>query len=335
MDNYPSSHDEQHDVEAVARFFAEVDEFIAQSMVAVHHAVEYCLVALLSNGHVLIEDVPGTGKTSLAHALARSLGLQFRRVQFTPDLMPSDILGVSIYRSHDERFEFQPGPIFTQVLLADERNRATPRAQAALLEAMQERQVTVDGVSHQLPAPFFVIGTQNPRDLDGTYPLPNAELDRFLIRVAMPYPEPDDEKQILAQFASMPLQTGTTMERTGTEEATELSKLQEAVLGVVVDPTMVDYLHRIVGATRADERISLGASPRAGLHLMRAAQALAAIRGRRYVLPDDIKELASPVLTHRLALAADALYLGQTTAGIVQEILEATVVPLADEPEVD
>ncbi|MCS6901314.1 MAG: MoxR family ATPase [Polyangiaceae bacterium] len=286
-------------------------------------AIELLLVGLLSGGHMLLEDVPGSGKTTLAKALARSLSMQFSRVQFTPDLLPADILGSTILRPGDGTFSFQPGPIFTNVLLADEINRASPRTQSALLEAMNEAQVTVDGQTHPLPSPFLVIATQNPVDFQGTYPLPESQLDRFLLRFALGYPPPEAELAVLfAHQTAPPLEAlGPVMDR-----ATLLA-MQAEVRRVEVREPVARYLLRLVVATREHPEIELGVSTRGALAYFRAAQARAFLAGRSYVSPDDVQRLAGPVLAHRLALGAQARYGGRSGLTFVQEIVSRTPVP--------
>jgi MoxR-like ATPase len=290
--------------------------------------VEQLLVAVLCGGHVLIEDVPGVGKTVLARSLAASLGCEFRRIQFTPDVLPSDITGSSVYNQRTSDFEFRPGPVFTQVLLADEINRATPRAQSALLEAMEERQVTVDGRTLPLPRPFLVLATQNPIELEGTFPLPEAQLDRFLLRLPLGYPSADDEVAILERF-EQDGGPGPVRPATGPEQIAELVRLRGLV---EVHPEIRRYVVAIAGATRDDERVALGASPRATLALHRAAQARALLRDRRFVLPDDIKALAPVVLPHRIVLTAQARLRGQSAAGVVDDALSEVPVPVEEEP---
>jgi MoxR-like ATPase len=258
--------------------------------------VRLALVALLADGHLLLEDVPGVGKTMLGKALARSLGCQFSRVQFTPDLLPGDLIGVTVYREREGRFEFQPGPLFAQVVLADEINRATPRTQSALLEAMQERQVTVDGETRRLGPPFLVIATQNPHEFEGTFPLPESQLDRFTLRVNIGYPDRETERAILSQHRS-----GEPVESLpAVLSPSEVLALQERTRSVQVDPAVADYLLDLVEATRSHPDVVLGASTRASLALYRAAQALALTNGRDYLVPDDVKALAVPVLAHRI-----------------------------------
>jgi MoxR-like ATPase len=283
-------------------------------------------VALLCRGHALVEDVPGTGKTILARATAASLDLRFRRIQCTPDLLPSDITGVRVFHQHSGSFEFQPGPVFTNVLLADEINRATPRTQSALLQAMEEGEVTVDGLPQSLPRPFLVLATQNPIEFEGTFPLPEAQLDRFLLRLSLGYPEGSDEIGIVhAQARGHPVaQLGPVL------AADELLLLSGFIADVYMHPDLERYLLRIVHATRRHPALLLGASTRATVGLYRSAQALAALRGREYVAPEDIKEMAPPVLMHRLVLRPEELIRNVSAHAVVAQILEETHVD-ADE----
>ncbi len=287
-------------------------------------AIDLAIIALLCRGHILVEDVPGIGKTTMSKALAQSLGCTFTRIQFTPDLMPTDVLGVNFYNQKSGDFEFRPGPIFGNVLLADEINRATPRTQSALLEAMQERQATVDGVTMVLESPFMVMATQNPIEMEGTFPLPEAQLDRFMVRVKLGYPSPDEESDILLRFErdSIPPEVDAVTERQ------ELEGMQDAVTTVRVDDTVREYIVQIVQASRGSEALSLGASPRAGLALYKTAQARAAIGGRDFVTPDDVKELAESVLSHRVIPTSTSRLRGRTAELIVEEILTAVPVPI-------
>src|SRR5881392_3366397 len=269
---------------------------VERVIVGKHHEVRLALVALLCRGHLLIEDVPGTGKTVLAKAIARSLGCTFRRIQFTPDLLPSDVTGLSIYNQKTSEFEFRPGPIMSQVVLADEINRATPKTQSSLLECMEERQATVDGTTWAMPDPFLVIATQNPIEYEGTFALPEAQLDRFLLRLRLGYPAPSEEIVILdEQKRQHPLD-----ELEVVCSVDELRGMQSAIRDIYVDPTVADYIVRLVGATRVHPDVYLGASPRGSLNLYRSAQAFAAMEGRDYVIPDDVKSLAVAILAHRL-----------------------------------
>jgi MoxR-like ATPase len=267
--------------------------------------VERAVITILARGHLLIEDIPGVGKTTLARALARAIGAQFRRVQCTSDLMPSDLLGVNVYQSAERRFEFKPGPIFTHVLLADEINRATPKTQSALLEAMSERQVTVDGVTHRLEEPFLVIATQNPDDNAGTYPLPDSQLDRFLVRTRVGYPSAAVEKALL-----LSRKEDTAEDVVAAVSLEALVRAQHEIDHVVVDEAVLDYAHAIVSATRQHEAISVGVSPRGAKAFLRAACARALVHGRAYVIPDDVSEMAVPVLAHRVRLMGSDVSLG-------------------------
>ncbi len=290
-------------------------------------AVRLAIVTLLAGGHLLVEDVPGVGKTTLAHALARSLDCSFQRVQFTSDLLPSDVIGLSVYNQHDGRFEWKPGPIFASVVLADEINRTTPKTQSALLEAMAERQVTVEGVTHALPQPFIVIATQNPIEHHGTYPLPESQLDRFMLRLRVGYPSADDEKQILRDREhAEPLDDVQAV-----MSGQDVLELQAAVSEVSVDDAIVDYLMRIVTATRSSEMLDLGVSPRGTLALFRAGQALALTEDRIYCIPDDIKRLVIPVFAHRLTVSSrysSAMRRSEEAEAVLREIMKTVSVPL-------
>ncbi len=290
-------------------------------------AVRLAIVTLLAGGHLLVEDVPGVGKTTLAHALARSLDCSFQRVQFTSDFLPSDVIGLSVYNQHDGMFEWKPGPIFASVVLADEINRTTPKTQSALLEAMAERQVTVEGVTHALPQPFIVIATQNPIEHHGTYPLPESQLDRFMLRLRVGYPSTDDEKQILRDREhAEPLD-----EVQPVMSGQDVLELQAAVSEVSVDDAIVDYLMRIVTATRSSEMLDLGVSPRGTLALFRAAQALALTEDRIYCIPDDIKRLVIPVFAHRLTVSSrysSAMRRSEEAEAVLREIMKTVSVPL-------
>ncbi|MDP9383033.1 MAG: MoxR family ATPase [Chloroflexota bacterium] len=285
--------------------------------------VELALIALLSKGHILLEDVPGVGKTVLAKSLARSLGVNFKRIQFTPDLLPSDVTGVSIFNQKTAEFEYRPGPLMAQVVLADEINRATPKTQSALLEAMEEQQVTVDGASYPLPQPFLVLATENPIEYEGTFPLPEAQLDRFLIRLSLGYPDKQDEISILeTQHDVHPL------ERLGqVVDAAEFAEAQDVVRQIYVDRLVSEYIVSITTATREHDDVYLGASPRGSLGVYRAAQARAAVHGRDYVTPDDVKAVAVAVLSHRLILTASARMRQVSTESVLSNILARVAVP--------
>ena len=301
-----------------------VRDAVQQVIVGKDNAINLAIVALLCRGHLLIEDVPGLGKTTLAKALAASLHCDFGRIQFTPDLMPADVLGVSIFNMRDSEFEFRKGPIFTQVLLADEINRATPRTQTALLEAMQERQVTMDGETRALPDPFLVMATLNPVELEGTFPLPEAQLDRFMVRVELGYPTHEEESNIIERFSA----GGANPETPAVVTREELRQAQESISRVTVEPSLRDYLLSIVEATRKHEALHLGASPRAAIAMYNASQAWAAINGRTYVLPDDIKQVAVPVLAHRVMVSPQAGLRGRGGGNVIRELLETTEVPI-------
>lgn len=297
---------------------------IGRVIVGKEETVTLALVALLSQGHLLLEDVPGIGKTTLAKALARSLGCEFRRIQFTPDLLPSDLTGLSVYNQKTQDFEFRPGPVLTQILLADEINRATPRTQSALLEAMQERQVTVDGNTIPLPRPFFVMATQNPIELEGTFPLPEAQVDRFFMRLKLGYPSADEESLILKRYE----QAEPLEDLQPVIDNVTLNAMQKDLQKVRVEDSIRDYVVAIARATRAHSSVELGVSPRGTLYLYHAAQAFAATEGRDYVLPDDVKYLTPFVLTHRLILGAQTRLRGRTTEDILKEIVEAVPAPV-------
>jgi MoxR-like ATPase len=299
-------------------------ENIQKVIVGKDEPINLALVAVLCEGHILLEDVPGIGKTTLARALAVSLGCTFRRIQFTPDLLPSDVTGLSWFNQKMGEFEFRPGPIISQVVLADEINRATPRTQSALLEAMQERQVTIDGVTRLLPRPFLVLATQNPVELEGTFPLPEAQVDRFLLQIAIGYPDEAEEAAILERFRlADPL---PDLEAVTTPE--EVTALQAQRRQVRVESTVRDYIVKIARATRSHNEIELGASPRATLSLYQSAQAWAAIQGRDFVLPDDVKYLAPHVLTHRMMLSSQAQLRGRRPEELVSAIVGTVPVPV-------
>jgi MoxR-like ATPase len=290
-------------------------------------SVRLAIVTLIAGGHLLVEDVPGVGKTTLAHALARALDCSFQRVQFTSDLLPSDVIGLSVYNQHTGTFEWKPGPVFANVVLADEINRTTPKTQSALLEAMAERQVTVEGITHPLPAPFIVLATQNPIEHHGTYPLPESQLDRFMLRLRIGYPDEAAEKQILRDRENQdPLDALEPV-----MHASEVIELQESVAAVSVDDALVEYLMRIVAATRDSEMLDLGVSPRGTLALFRAAQALALTEERSYCIPDDIKRLVLPVFAHRILVStrfSSSLRRSEEAEAVLREIVRTVSVPL-------
>ena len=296
---------------------------VERVMVGKGEAVELGVIALMCQGHALIEDVPGVGKTMLARSIARSVGCSFKRIQFTPDLLPTDVTGVSIYNQQTRDFEYRAGPIVSQIVLADEVNRATPKTQSAMLEAMDERQVTVEGVTHRVPSPFMVMATQNPVEYEGTFPLPEAQLDRFLVIIRLGYPTIEEELEIVErQQMAHPIDTLTPV-----AEADEVVELQRAIREIYVDTLVKQYIVSLVDATRSHPDVALGASPRASLALFRGGQAVALIRGRDYVLPDDVKALAVPMLSHRMIISAAARMRGVDSSEAVETILEQTAIP--------
>ncbi len=310
-------------VQSIAR---RIQDNIARVIVGKTQTIELLLVALFTQGHVLIEDVPGLGKTMLAKSLARSLGCSFQRLQFTPDLLPSDITGVSVFNQKTGEFDFRPGPIMAQIVLADEINRAGPRTQSALLEAMEERQVTVDGVTRLTPSPFLVLATQNPIELEGTFPLPEAQLDRFLLRISLGYPDGDEEREILRRFRDAdPLNELAAV--AGGEEVLALGK---ACRAVYVSPAIETYILGLARATRNDSSVALGASPRGSLALYHTAQALAAIGGRAFVTPDDVQAMIAPALAHRLIPSNQSRLRGKAVADILNEVIARVPVPVEE-----
>lgn len=307
-----------------AKVIAEtIIENVEKVIVGKRPEVRLALIALICAGHTLIEDVPGVGKTVLAKSIARSVGCSFKRIQFTPDLLPSDVTGVSVFNQKTSEFEFRPGPIVAQIVLADEINRATPKTQSALLEAMEERQVTVDGVTRKLPRPFLVMATQNPIEYEGTFPLPEAQLDRFLVRIRLGYPNSIDEIEIIErQIHSHPVE-----ELDQVAEVSELLQLQRETQDIYVDTLVKQYIVNLVGATRTHPDVYLGASPRGSIALFRTAQAHAMLDGRDFVSPDDVKSLAESALAHRIIPTASARMKNVNSTSIVSEILEQTAVP--------
>ena len=309
---------------AIREVAERVKANIKRVIVGKDDVLDLVLVALLSDGHILIEDVPGIGKTMLAKSISKSIGCEFRRIQFTPDVMPSDISGINYYNQKSGEFEFRPGPIVANIVLADEINRATPRTQSALLEAMEERQLTVEGVTQALPRPFLVLATQNPIELEGTFPLPEAQLDRFFMRISLGYPEEDDEDEVLTRFEdSSPLD-----ELGAVVTAEELVRLSAMVPRIYCEPSVRRYVVQLVQATRKHHAFELGASPRGSLGLYRGARALAALRDRDYVLPDDVRFLAPYVLTHRTILNSQSRLRGSDASAVVQEIIGSVAVPV-------
>ena len=312
---------EQHD--SARELAQKIIENIEKVIVGKSRAVELGVIALMCEGHALIEDVPGVGKTMLARSIARSVGASFKRIQFTPDLLPTDVTGVSIYNQKSGEFEFREGPIIAQMVLADEVNRATPKTQSAMLEAMDERQVTVEGITHSVPRPFMVMATQNPVEYEGTFPLPEAQLDRFLLIISLGYPTIEEELEIIErQQIAHPIES---LEPVAT--AQEVIDLQRAIRSIYVDDLVKQYIVNLTDATRSHADISLGASPRASLAMYRGGQAIALIRGRDFVLPDDVKDLAQPMLSHRMIVSPAARMRGVSSQDVVEIILEQTPVP--------
>lgn len=308
----------------IADTIARVRENIRKVIVGKDEVIDLALVAMLCEGHVLLEDVPGTGKTTLAKAIAVSLGCSFSRIQFTPDLLPSDVTGIYYFNQKNQEFEYRPGPIMTQVLLADEINRATPRTQSALLEAMQERQVTVDIATKHLPRPFLVLATQNPIELEGTFPLPEAQIDRFIMRLSVGYPSEEHENDILLRFErENPLDTLEPVVDPETVRA-----MQREVRTIKVEQSVREYVVKVARATREHEEVDLGASPRGTMALYHTCQALSALRGRTYVLPDDVKFLAPHVLTHRILISPQTRLRGRRPDEVVAEIVNTVPVPV-------
>lgn len=308
----------------LATFASQVFTNVEKVIIGKREQMELLLVAMLCQGHVLVEDVPGTGKTMLARSMAVSMGIDFKRLQCTPDLLPNDIIGVHIFLQHEGRFEFQRGPVFSNILLADEINRATPRTQSALLEAMQERQVTIGGETRKLPIPFLVLATQNPVEYEGTFPLPEAQLDRFLLRVSMGYPAEEDERQILrSQRKAHPIES---LEKV--VDGHDLPTLSQQVADVHVDESLENYILKIVQSTRNHSDLALGASPRGSLALYKTSQALAALQDRDYIIPDDIKRLTPAVLAHRLILKPESQLRGRTAESLLTDLMTEIEVEL-------
>jgi MoxR-like ATPase len=312
-------------VERIQSFAEQVIANVEKVIVGKRKAIEMVLVAMLCEGHVLIEDVPGVGKTMLARSVAASLGISFKRLQCTPDLLPNDITGVSVFNQKTQEFEFRPGPAFVHILLADEVNRATPRTQSALLEAMGERQISVDGVTYPLRRPFIVLATQNPIEFEGVFPLPEAQLDRFLMRLSVGYPEIDEERAMLRRVQrEHPIESLAQV-----ADAQQLPELTRLVWEVHVDETLDQYIVQLMDATRQHPDLALGASPRGSLALFKTSQALASVRGRDHVLPEDVKTMAPLTLTHRLLVKPESALRGRTAEAIVHEILEQVELPLS------
>ncbi|MGZ4149436.1 MAG: AAA family ATPase [Actinomycetota bacterium] len=316
------------DWDAFAARFHQVETNVEQAVRGKHAEIRLAIVALVAEGHLLIEDVPWVGKTMLAKAIARSLDCSFRRIQFTPDMLPTDITGVNVFNQEHGDFEFRPGAVFANIVLGDEINRASPKTQSALLECMEERQVTIDAQTHVLGTPFMVIATQNPVEHEGTYPLPEAQLDRFMLRLSIGYPSPDVEAEILSSHGS-----GRPLEHLeSVTDARGVADLIEAAHSVHTAPSIRRYIVDLAEASRRHRDIYLGASPRASIMLLRAARAYAAADARDYVIPDDVKTLAIPVLAHRMIVTADAAMLGRTPTAVIEELLEDVSVPIAESP---
>ena len=308
----------------IAETAVKLRQNIQKVIVGKDEIIDLTLIAMLCGGHLLLEDVPGTGKTTLAKTIAASLGCTFHRVQFTPDLLPSDVTGIYYYNQKSQEFEFRPGPIISQILLADEINRATPRTQSALLEAMQERQVTVDIATHKLPQPFLVLATQNPVELEGTFPLPEAQLDRFLMKIALGYPSASEENDILLRFERQdPLETLEAV-----VQPADILTMQDEARQIRVETTVRNYIVNVCRATRDHNDIELGASPRATMALYRTCQALAAVRGRDFVIPDDVKTMAPYVLTHRLMVNPQTRLRGRKPEDVIKEVVATVPVPV-------
>ncbi len=314
---------QDEEMREVARCAQGIEANVASVILGKNDVIRACVVALLAGGHLIIEDYPGVGKTLLAKALARSVACRFARVQFTPDLLPSDVTGVGVFNQKTGEFEFRPGPIFANIVLADEINRASPKTQASLLECMEERQATIDNATHPIAPPFMVVATQNPIEYEGTYPLPEAQLDRFMMRLSLGYPAVDAEEAILSEQTSH----DPFAELDPVADAGQVLAMQAAVTRVKVVPALHRYVVAILTATRATRDIYLGASPRAGIALVRAAKALAVLRGRDFVVPQDLKDLSARVLGHRIILSSDARVHGQTEEAVIDRLLQGVPVP--------
>jgi MoxR-like ATPase len=308
-------------IESISR---KIRENVQKVIVGKDEVINLALVGVLCEGHILLEDVPGIGKTTLARALAASLGCTFKRIQFTPDLLPSDVTGINWFNQKTQEFEFRPGPVISQIVLADEINRATPRTQSALLEAMQEQQVTIDGITRALPRPFLVLATQNPVELEGTFPLPEAQIDRFLLRIIIGYPSQNEENSILERYRS----SSQLPELQPVTDPSEIMQMLDERSKVRVEETVRDYIVRVARATRENNEVQLGASPRATMALYHSSQAWAAIQGRDFVLPDDIKTMAPHVLTHRLMVSPQAQLRGRQPSQLVTDIVDSVSVPV-------
>jgi MoxR-like ATPase len=319
------AHEPALDAQSFAERFRTIEENVEKVVQGKHREIRLALAALIAEGHILIEDVPGVGKTMLAKAIARSIDCSFRRIQFTPDLLPTDVTGVNVFNQERGDFEFKPGAIFANIVLGDEINRASPKTQSALLESMEERQVTIDTETYQLGIPFMVIATQNPIEHEGTYPLPEAQLDRFMMRLGIGYPSADVEAQILATHGVR----STLNDITAVTDAMAVREMTEQARTVHVSPAVRRYIVELVEATRNHPDLYLGASPRASIMLLRAARALAAAEERDFAIPDDVKDLALPVLSHRVIVTADAVMGGKTSQMVLQELLHEVAVPVS------
>ena len=319
----------KQDIQTVNNLVGEITKSIQKVIVGKSETIELLLISMICRGHILLEDVPGIGKTTLAKSLAQSLGSTFSRIQCTPDLMPNDVLGFNFFNQKNSSFEFRPGPIFNQIVLVDEINRATPRTQSALLESMQEFQVTIDGITQQLPAPFTIIATQNPIEMEGTFPLPEAQLDRFIMRLSLGYPTKEEENELFTRSDNNYLSEVITP----ITDSQKIIELQSIHKSVKVTKEIKNYIIKIISATRNEEDIVLGASPRASLDLYKACQAKAAVHARDFVIPDDVKALAPHILTHRIGVSLNAQIKERTSNQIINKILDSIEIPITTDYE--
>ena len=319
----------KQDIQTVNNLVGEITKSIQKVIVGKSETIELLLISMICRGHILLEDVPGIGKTTLAKSLAQSLGSTFSRIQCTPDLMPNDVLGFNFFNQKNSSFEFRPGPIFNQIVLVDEINRATPRTQSALLESMQEFQVTIDGITQQLPAPFTIIATQNPIEMEGTFPLPEAQLDRFIMRLSLGYPTKEEENELFTRSDNNYLSEAITP----ITDSQKIIELQNIHKSVKVTKEIKNYIIKIISATRNEEDIVLGASPRASLDLYKACQAKAAVHARDFVIPDDVKALAPHILTHRIGVSLNAQIKERTSNQIINKILDSIEIPITTDYE--
>ena len=320
---------QKQDMKGVKQLVEEITKSIQQVIVGKSDTIELLIISMICRGHILLEDVPGIGKTTLAKSLAQSLGSSFSRIQCTPDLMPNDVLGFNFFNQKNSSFEFRPGPIFNQIVLVDEINRATPRTQSALLESMQEFQVTIDGNTKQLPSPFTIIATQNPIEMEGTFPLPEAQLDRFIMRLSLGYPSKEEENELFSRSDNNFLSEAITP----ITDSQEIINLQNIHKSVKVTKEIKNYIIKIISATRDEEDIVLGASPRASLDLYKACQAKASVNARNYVIPDDVKELAPYILAHRIGISLNAQIKERTSDQIINKILDSIEIPIDNDYE--